>query len=382
MDNNEFTEFTIENIFKFLTHNKNLLVGMNLDLDSHEISKSLTVSLNRFIIGTKTKLSDLYESIINNFDEITDKINIIENNINKFNIEQKLGYYIDIDNIIILNFYKQLIFIQKLISEINNFINSNINLVYVNFYLLSKLYDEPNKISFNYIYILKKNINSPNFDNKYNNKLKEFLNFKNLDIIFNIIKIIYNSDNDFSKLFENLKKEKMEEYKKNNIIEHSDSYNEIKNNFKKMYGGINLESDVFNKIEQQYIQKKNYIFLQKRNINIENLLNIDNINLFLNDTISIDLWHAYNLFIYKRFNFDFNDYQIKINDIIKQKQFDKIYLLNLDYLNDLDVPDAGLDLQGIIGGSVNLNNLYQSKYLKYKKKYIKLKLSIKNSISK
>ena len=51
MDINEFTEFTIDNISKYLTYNKNILVGMNLGLNSYEISKSLTGSLNRSLIG-------------------------------------------------------------------------------------------------------------------------------------------------------------------------------------------------------------------------------------------------------------------------------------------------------------------------------------------
>ena len=396
----EFTEFTIDNISKYLTDNKNVFIEMNLGLDSHEISKSLTGSLNRSIIGIKSKLSDIYDSIANNFDDMTNKVKIIEDNIRDFNSKEKLGYFIDTDNIILLVFYKQFIYIQKLILEINYLINSNINLVYINFYLISKLYDEPNKISSNYIYILKKLINNQNFENDYGSKLKEFLNSNSLDIIFNIIKIIYNLDNDFSKLIDDLKKEKIDEYKKNNITDHSESYEEIEKQFKNISGGNDSEADIFNKIEQKYNQKKNYILLQKRNIDI---LNIENINLILSESISIELWHGYNLFIYKRFNYDFKAYQSKINEFIKQKQLDEIYLLNLDFLNDLDVPDAGILLPSIIGGSndrvvslhnsifnsktigpikiidsIELNKSYHSKYIKYKNKYIRLKNNFSN----
>ena len=378
MDINEFTEFTIDNISTYLTHNKNILVGMNLGLDSHEISNSLTSSLNRSLIGTKTKLSEIYDSIANNFDDMTNKVKIIEEKIKEFNIEQKLGYFIDVDNIIILVFYKQFIYIQKLILEIHNSIISNINLVYINFYLISKLYDEPDKISSNYIDILKKLINNPNFENQYGNRLKEFLNSNSLDIIFNIIKIIYNSDNEFSKLIDDLKKDKIDEYKKNNINDRSESYEEIEKEFKKISGGADSEADVFNKIEIKYSNKKNYILLQKRNIDISNLLNLDNINLILQESISIELWHGYNLFIYKRFNYDFKDYQSKINQIIIEKHFDEIYLLNLDYLNDLNVPDAGILLPSVIGGSNDLNDSYYSKYIKYKNKYITLKKYLTN----
>ena len=114
--------------------------------------------------------------------------------------------------------------------------------------------------------------------------------------------------------------------------------------------------------------------IQKRNIIIGNLYNVDNVNLLLKDYISIELWFGYNLFIYKRFNYDFKEYQTKINDIINLNGLNNIYLLNLDYLNDIDAPDAGMLLPSIIGG--NINNIYYTKYIKYKNKYLKLKNTI------
>ena len=403
MDVDEFTEFTIDNISKYLNYNKQLLIGMNLSLDSHEISKSLTSSLNRFLIGNKTKISDLYDSLLNNFEEITNKQTIIENQIKQFNTEQKFNYFIDIDNIIILVFYKQFIYIKKLILQIENAIKSNINLVFINFFLISKLYDEPEKVSSNYIYILKKMLENSNHNisNEHSNRLKDFLNINSLDIISNIINVVFKLDVDFQKIIDELKNEKMEEYKKINIVEYSDSYKEIESEFKnefknepsnKSEGNDKLQDppiEIFNKIEKKYEKKKNYILLQKRNIQIESLLNADNIDLILNSSTSIELWHSFNLFIYKRFNFDFNIYSGKINDLINQKQFDPIYLINLDFINDLDIPDASLTLPGslipsIFGGSLldstNINNetdSYYSKYIKYKQKYIKLKYKYK-----
>jgi hypothetical protein len=405
MDVDEFTEFTIDNISKYLNYNKQLLIGMNLSLDSHEISKSLTSSLNRFLIGNKTKISDLYDSLLNNFEEITNKQTIIENQIKQFNTEQKFNYFIDIDNIIILVFYKQFIYIKKLILQIENAIKSNINLVFINFFLISKLYDEPEKVSSNYIYILRKMLENSksNYDisNEHSSRLKDFLNINSLDIISNIINVIFKLDVDFQKIIDELKNEKIEEYKKINIVEYSDSYKEIESEFKNEFKnepsnkseGNDKPQDppieIFNKIEKKYEKKKNYILLQKRNIQIESLLNADNIDLILNSSTTIELWHSFNLFIYKRFNFDFNIYSGKINDLINQKQFDLIYLINLDFINDLDIPDASLTLPGslipsIFGGSLldstNINNetdSYYSKYIKYKQKYIKLKYKYK-----
>jgi len=82
------------------------------------------------------------------------------------------------------------------------------------------------------------------------------------------------------------------------------------------------------------------------------------------------LWFGYNLFIYKRFEFNFEEYQIKINEMLKSKGYEHIYILNLNYLNDIDMPDAGI--LPIVGGS-NMNKDYYTKYIKYKIKYLKLK---------
>ena len=347
----------------------------------------------------------LSDSLLNNFEEITNKQTIIENQIKQFNTEQKFNYFIDIDNIIILVFYKQFIYIKKLILQIENAIKSNINLVFINFFLISKLYDEPEKVSSNYIYILRKMLENSksNYDisNEHSSRLKDFLNINSLDIISNIINVIFKLDVDFQKIIDELKNEKIEEYKKINIVEYSDSYKEIESEFKNEFKnepsnkseGNDKPQDppieIFNKIEKKYEKKKNYILLQKRNIQIESLLNADNIDLILNSSTTIELWHSFNLFIYKRFNFDFNIYSGKINDLINQKQFDLIYLINLDFINDLDIPDASLTLPGslipsIFGGSLldstNINNetdSYYSKYIKYKQKYIKLKYKYK-----
>lgn len=385
MEKKEINQFQIENIYKYITDNKNLLVNMNLSLDSHEISKSLTGSLNRSLMGTKTTLSEIYDSISNNFDEMNNKIKIIENQLKQFNNEQQLGYFIDPDNIFVIVFFKQFTYIQNIISEIYHAINSNVNFVFIYLYLISKIYDEPDKITSNYVFIIQKIINSNNFTNHFNNgdRLKDFLNENNINKIYFMTKTIYSFDKDFSKLIDDLKKEKRDEYTKNNITDYSDSYKDIENKFKNIKGGHD-NSDIFYNIEQKYTKKKEYLLLQKRNIDVSSLFNSDYLELIFKDGISIELWYGYNLFIYKRFIFDFNDYQSKINEIIKQKQLDDFYLLNLDYLNDLDVPDAGILLPSIIGGGKNnqinnqdfINNdyyLYKNKYLKYKNKYINLK---------
>lgn len=381
MNKNEIIEFSIENIDKFLNENKNILVNMNLSLDSHEISKSLTGSLNRSLMGNKTKLSEVYDYISNNFDEISSKVKTIEDKIKEFNNQQKSGYFIDPDNILLLVFFKQFVYIKKLILEISAAISTHINLIFIYTYLISKLYDQPH-ITSNYIFIIQKMIKEENFDRDYCgvfknfdkdycNEFKNFIGENNINKINFIIQNIYQSDTSFEKLVEELKNKKIEEYIKINIVDHSDSEEKIKSEYKNIKGGES-DSDKFYNIEQKYIIEKNYILVTKRDIDISILYTEDFLNFILKDSISVELWFGYNLFIYKRFNFNFNDYQTKINEFIKNK-LDNIYLLNVDYLKDLDVPDAGILLPSMIGGFDNKNKYYRDKYLKYKNKYLALK---------
>ena len=75
MDNIKITDLQLDSIPTYLKDNKQKLINMNLTLDRYEISKSLTISLNRMLIGNKTKLLDVYDLIVNNFDDISNKIN-------------------------------------------------------------------------------------------------------------------------------------------------------------------------------------------------------------------------------------------------------------------------------------------------------------------
>ena len=104
IDFGDFTNFSIDNIPKFLTDNKELLVNMNMLLDRHEISKSLCISLNRSIMGSKTKLSDVYDLMINNFEDISNKVVLIEKKIKEFNTSQDYKYIVDPANILYIVF--------------------------------------------------------------------------------------------------------------------------------------------------------------------------------------------------------------------------------------------------------------------------------------
>lgn len=374
MEVNKFSDFSIDTIPIYLKDTKEKLINMGIPLDRYEISKSLTISLNRMLMGDKTELINVYDSMMKNFDEIGNKIKSIEEKIEKFNSEQKFEYFIDPEKILYIVFFKQIVYVKTLITDIQDYINSNINLVFIYSYLISKLYNEPNKVSSNYIFILNKIITDTTFLSNYDEKLKKLIAPEIIDKIFTIIKIIYNADIDFIKLLEEFENKKLEEYKKNNSIDYSDSYKEIEKEAKNIKGGM---VDIYN-IEDNFQKTRNFMFVQKRIINIQELYNPDTLDIIFQNGISIELWFGYNLFIYKRFEFNFDEYQSNVNGIVKAKGLEQNYLLSLNYLNDINAPDAGiLPMTGgnthTLNKSNSLNINYYSKYIKYKNKYLKLK---------
>lgn len=381
----EFTDFQLDSIPTFLKANKEKIINMDLTLDRYEVSKSLTISLNRMLMGDKTKLSDIYNSMINNFEDTKIKIKLIEDKIKYFNSEQKFEYFVDGEKILYLVFYKQIQEVRKIIRDIHDYLESNINLVFIYSYLISKLYiNKPNDIVVNYIFIINKIIQDISSKSIYDEELKKFLNPQIIDKIFIIIQIIYNADIDFIKLLSDLDNEKINAYKKRNSIDYSNTYKELEKEVKSMKGGdINISD-----IEIKFQKKKDYILMQKRKIDINILTDNNNLNMILQNCISIELWFGYNLFIYKRFEFNFEEYKTKINKLLDSKEFEPIYHLGLNFINDIDAPDAGILLMTdtntlpIVGGYrlYKDTNNYYTKYIKYKHKYIQFKKNLKNKI--
>lgn len=372
MEVNNLTNFSIDTIPSYLSETKQKLINMGIPLDRYEISKSLTISLNRILMGNKTELIDVYDSMTSDFENIEKKINLIEDKIKTFNSQQKFEYFIDPEKIIYIVFFKQIIYVKQLIIDITDYINSNINLVFIYCYLISKLYNEPYKISYNYIFIFKKIISDTTFNANYNELLKKIINQENIDIIFSFIKIIYEADLDFVKLLNEFENKKMEEYKKNNSTDYSDSYKEIEKEAKNINIVNGGSVDIYN-IEESFLKKRDFMFVQKRKIDIEKIYS--NIQTILQNNLTIELWFGFNLFIYKRFEFNFDEYQKNINKLLNNDE----YKINLNYLNDIDAPDAGILSTNIIGGNIYYNQQkssninYYSKYIKYKNKYLKMK---------
>ena len=374
MANSEISDFSDDKIKEILKKNQETLVNLNIGLDRHEISNSLTSSLNLLLLGNKTSLIDVYEVMISNFENVSKRVEVIESQIKAFNEKENNSYVIDPDNILYIVFYKQIVYIRKLVQDIYMLISSKNNLVYIYAYLISMLYNEPMKITSNYIFILNNIVNNPKFTTESDTKLKEFLNPKIIDKIYLMIKIIYDSDKEFGKLLADIKNQKLEEYRKNNGVDLSDSFKEIESQAKsidKITGG---DLNIYD-LESKFIKKRNYLLSKKRDIVIANLYNPDNLNLILMDNISIELWFGYNLFVYKRFNFNFDEYANKVNEIIQSSELGDFYILKLDHLKDIDTPFAAIveNSLNMTGGFNFMNDKYYKKYLKYKNKYLQLR---------
>ena len=479
-NDDESIQFSYDKISEYLNVNKKKLVEMNLNLDTHQISVELTNSLNRCLLGNKAFLSDVYYDMVKDFDTEGNNVKIIQNQINIFNSdkENKFKYFVDPEEILYIVFYKQILYIDNLIHNVNSYIKSGINLVFIYAYLISKLYDEPNNVTSNYVFILgekfKKNSeNKTNINEKDNEdkKLEDFFSPVVIDKVYSIIKIIYSSDPTFEKLISNIHRMKIEEYKKNNTIDISESIKEIElrgknihifdidskvkkykdkitdvsktinrdkiiNDENNMLGGNPDNNDILklsnqdednklggklnnkdnvnenivvdvnkdNKnnvienvdensdvniinIENNFRKIKELILIQQREINIGNLYSDENIEIIFKDSISIEVWFGYNLFVHKRFIYNFADYSKIINEYISKNKIPEIYKLSSDKLDDINIPYVNnnyVDInhieinQNLLGGTDG--NYYKIKYLKYKSKYHYLKNTLKHNL--
>jgi hypothetical protein len=222
-------------------------------------------------------------------------------------------------------------------------------------------------------------------------KLKNFFTIEKINKIYEMIKLIFSCDTDFIKFLETSKKSKLDEEKENNEIEKFDNFNDIElfeRNFNKQKRELllsikkrKLSIDNLFKNERQrddiFFNKFNYdVFKESKSNETENIPTINDIISNLDN----DMWNAFNLFIYKKFDIDKNIYMQKINEISGQS----LDPLIIDYFNDLDVPfkvDLGITTKNNEGIRSNQygtileggNNNYLKKYLKYKEKYLNLK---------
>jgi hypothetical protein len=385
----DIKEFSsINEIPEFLEKVKNHYLNLSLNLDRHEISRLITKTLNVALLGYITTEQQIYDKIMNSYDEVKGKIKIIIEKIREFNRKNNNEYWVDLDKIVYILWFKEIKYVRNLLVDIKQNLDYQLNIVHINSYLIDKLYNEPKYTKY-YIKILSMIIQQDSEKYLITDKLKNFFTVDKINKIYEIIRLIFSCDADFIKFLENNKKNKLDKEKENNEIEKNDNFNDIElfeKNFNKEKKELllsikkrKLNIDNLFKTERQrdvnYFNKFNYeVFKQNNSNEGENIPTINDIISNLDN----DSWNAFNLFLYKKFDIDKNSYMQKINEISGQS----LDPLVIDYFNDLEVPfkvDLGITTNEsehkhkygtmLEGGNRN----YLKKYLKYKQKYLELK---------
>ena len=186
-------DFNIDNINQYLNNIKHILIKMNIQLDSQEINKFLAQSLNSSLFDNKFNKETAFNFIIEQNNN-TSNIESIKTQIREFNNEQKYEYYVNMEDVQYLVFYKQIKYVREIINEIIQYLNYYVNPVYIYTFIIQSFYDEP-RIVTNYIYFIKKIR-----ENLNNDKINKFLEDSKISKLNKILENIYTFDEEFSKL--------------------------------------------------------------------------------------------------------------------------------------------------------------------------------------
>ena len=374
----------IDEIPEFLETVKNHYLNLSLNLDRHEISRLITKTLNVALLGEITTEQQMYRLIIDNYDEVKSKVKTIIQKIREFNKSKKNEYWVDLDKIVYILWFKEIKFVKNLIIDISENLEYQINIVHVISYVIDKLYNDPRYTKY-YVKILLMIIEQDSEKFLITDKLKNFFTSDKIHKIYEIIRLVLTCDIDFLNFIDKFHKDLLDKEKENNNNEKDDNFNDIELEeqiFKKEKKKLllsetkrKLDIDLLfkeNQKDSNYYNKNVYkLFTNRDNHSDENIKNMkDIISMLVDDN---DTWNAFNLFIYKKFDIKTDDYIKKINDIV-QGNLDK---LKIDYFDDLEVPftirlnpDPDGDRGTILRGG---NSIYFKKYLKYKEKYLNLK---------
>ena len=366
-------ELSIDNINEYLVNIKNILIKMNIKLDSQEINKFLALSLNNSLfslIDTNYNKNLSFQILYDNWEDVTKTIPNVEKQIRQFNKEQDYEYYVNIEDVIYLVFYKQIKYVNEIINEITQYLNFGVNPVYIYTFIIQSFYDEPSYIE-NYIYFIseiKKRINNP--------KITGFLTDENIEKLNHILRVIFNYDVEFNKLMESIFSDRIKFIKEGIIIStlsYPNNYNcqekesdkegliKIKTDKKKQNKDIEILEKHFYKLKCEMLFKKRPFLSEKFYGEVSNILSNQTI-------INLELWLGLVLFLYKKYDFKYEDFKSNIEGIIKDNQLTDDYIPKLDYFDDLNVPKY--EYKNIQSGG---SNIYLRKYIKYKARYIKLK---------
>ncbi len=372
-------QFTIDIIEQYLTNIKNALVKMNILLDTHEINKCLADSLNRVLLQNIIDIETIYSNMLSNWDLVSNSIPIIEEKIRKFNINNNYKYYVNKQEVFYLVFYNQIKYIKKILQELNFYLNSKINLIFIYTWLIQSIYDKP-EITLKYIFILGKEIKQEQYLNS--ETMSDFLSEEKIKILGKMLEIIYLSDTKFIDLNEQLSNEKIsfistdikipvnQEKNNPNCLKKDIVGKKILDIDKKLdpstrrfsQGIIDIEE-----LEKKFNKLKCELLFEKRPIDLSTIYK--NINFILENVITKELWMGFLLFLYKKFTFNFDEFKKNIESVLISLSYSEDYFPNIDTFKDLAVGDS-VYLSKQLGGNHN----YFAKYLKYKTKYFEMKI--------
>lgn len=366
-------EFSINTINPYLVNIKNILIKMNIKLDSQEINKFLALSLNNSLfvtIDNAYKKEESFNILYENWDKVIETIPIIETQIRTFNKEQHYEYFVNIEDVMYLVFYKQIKYVREIINEIIQYLNFSVNPVYIYTFIIQSFYDEKS-FTENYITFLidiRKKINDP--------KINNFLDDDILSKLSKILYIIYEYDTEFEDLMKNIFTDRIEFIKKGIItstLSYPNNYNCQEKEKSDTEIVIKARTDKTHKrnieeLETHFYKLKCEMLFKKRPFLLDGKFNNDLQTLLNEPVINRELWLGFILFLYKKFDFNYSELEKQITDLVNSHGLNLNYIPNLDYFDDLNVPKYEY-----INGQKGGNNTYFEKYLKYKTKYLKLK---------
>lgn len=391
------TTFSIDIIDTYLLNTKNMLIKMNILLDTYEINKCLANSLNRALLKNDVDIDSIYTRMTSNWEEVKNSIPLIEEKIRNFNNLQKYEYYVDMEDVFYLVFYKQIEYVKKILMETILYLNSNVNLIFIYTFLIQAFYDEPIVFSKNYIFILSKLVNTSDYNNL--ETVRDFFAEAKIKKLGFVLNLVYEADGQFNNLIENIRTDKInfikidiripidKNYNNFNCINKGENFEEEKydsENIAKLKMGTAKKIEkkdtidtIFNQtrdieiIEKEFSRLKCNMLFEKRDITIEKIY--EGLQYLLTDggIIIRELWLGVMLFLYKKYTFNFDEFQKQVTQLLKTNNYTNDYIPSTDTFKDLDLPDS-IYVANQSGGN---KDTYFNKYLKYKGKYLKLKKS-------
>lgn len=391
------TAFSIDIIDTYLLNTKNMLIKMNILLDTYEINKCLANSLNRALLKNDVDIDSIYTRMTSNWEEVKSSVPLIEEKIRNFNKLQKYEYYVDMEDVFYLVFYKQIEYVKKILMETILYLNSNVNLIFIYTFIIQAFYDEPIVFSKNYIFILSKLVNTSDYNNL--ETVRDFFAEAKIKKLGYVLTLLYEADVKFNNLIEHIRTDKInfikvdiripidKNYNNFNCINKGENFEEEEKshseNIGKLTMGTGIKKDttdtIFNQtrdieiIEKEFSRLKCNMLFEKRDITIDKIY--EGLQYLLTDggIIIRELWLGVMLFLYKKYTFNFDEFQKQVSQLLKTNNYSNDYIPSTDTFKDLDLPDS-IYVTNQSGGN---KNSYLNKYLKYKAKYLKLKNSLK-----